>query len=110
MKRADVKAGDNVVIFGSGPIGLLMSQAALAQGATIVCVTGTEYQLPLSAANVFVHVYKCYSLKYEVKKILSRISVYIYAPTHSRVPHTFMARLISEKDFFLDRKILFTIL
>jgi threonine dehydrogenase-like Zn-dependent dehydrogenase len=41
VRRADVRAGDNVVVFGAGPIGLLTLQVANVHGAAIVCVTGT---------------------------------------------------------------------
>ncbi|MBA4116632.1 MAG: NAD(P)-dependent alcohol dehydrogenase [Rubrobacter sp.] len=38
-RKANVKAGDRVLITGSGPIGLLAMQVALAEGATEVTVT-----------------------------------------------------------------------
>jgi L-iditol 2-dehydrogenase len=40
-ERAQVAAGDRVLVTGSGPIGLLVMQAAKAQGAR-VCITGTR--------------------------------------------------------------------
>ncbi len=40
-ERATVAAGDRVLVTGAGPIGLLVMQAAKAQGAR-VCVTGTR--------------------------------------------------------------------
>ena len=40
--RADVKMGDNVIVFGAGPIGLMTLQVARASGASSVCVTGSS--------------------------------------------------------------------
>ncbi len=40
-ERAQVAAGDRVLVTGAGPIGLLVMQAARAQGAR-VCITGTR--------------------------------------------------------------------
>lgn len=39
-KRAGVKMGDTVVIFGSGPIGLVTMMAARAFGASKILITG----------------------------------------------------------------------
>ncbi|XP_070212198.1 sorbitol dehydrogenase-like isoform X2 [Littorina saxatilis] len=38
INRADVKLGDDVIVFGAGPIGLMTSQVARAKGASSVCV------------------------------------------------------------------------
>lgn len=40
-ERAQIAAGDRVLVTGAGPIGLLVMQAAMAQGAR-VCLTGTR--------------------------------------------------------------------
>ena len=38
--RADVTMGDNVIVLGAGPIGLMTLQVARAKGAYSVCVVG----------------------------------------------------------------------
>ncbi|KAL8624902.1 hypothetical protein ACOMHN_016198 [Nucella lapillus] len=42
VNRADVTLGDSVIVFGSGPIGLMTLQVALAKGASIVCVADVD--------------------------------------------------------------------
>lgn len=45
VKRAGVKMGDTVVIFGSGPIGLVTMLAARAFGASKILMTGKNTTL-----------------------------------------------------------------
>jgi L-iditol 2-dehydrogenase len=43
-RKADVRAGDHVLITGAGPIGLLAMQVALAEGATEVTITDVSQE------------------------------------------------------------------
>lgn len=76
VRQSGMKFGDDVVVSGTGPIGLAAIQLAKAAGANKVIALGTtsskEPLIKAYGADYFINSKECTDLKAEIKKILGK--------------------------------------